>query len=58
MEKSRNQQAQVRRYQQMLARGQHRETGTIYAVVDIASMEQVAEWRGKVDLDILAETAF
>ncbi len=25
-------------------------------VVDIASMEQVAEWRGKVDLDVLAET--
>jgi len=25
-------------------------------VIDIASMEQVAEWRGKVDLDILAET--
>ena len=25
-------------------------------VVDVASMEQVAEWRGKVDLDVLAET--
>jgi hypothetical protein len=25
-------------------------------VIDISSMEQVAEWRGKVDLDILAET--
>ena len=26
-------------------------------VMDIASMEQVAEWRGKVDLDVLAEQA-
>ena len=26
-------------------------------VVDIASMEQVAEWRGKVELDILAEVS-
>ena len=25
-------------------------------VIDIANMEQVAEWRGKVDLDVLAET--
>jgi len=25
-------------------------------VIDISSMEQVAEWRGKVDLDVLSET--